>query len=71
MRWFVHLLARLAIAASWTSSAAALDAQVEYGKLPFLPEQLVGVSHVEFNQIGEQNRQTLQSEPRVALRPAR
>ena len=32
MRWFVHVFARLAIAATWTSSAAALDAQVERGK---------------------------------------
>ena len=29
MRWFVHVLARLAIAASCTTSAAALDARVE------------------------------------------
>src|SRR3979411_693429 len=28
MRWFVHVLARLAIAATCTSSAAALDARV-------------------------------------------
>ena len=28
IRWFVHLLARVAIAATCTSSAAALDAQV-------------------------------------------
>jgi hypothetical protein len=28
MRWFAHVLARLAIAANCTSSAAALDAQV-------------------------------------------
>jgi len=28
IRWFVHLLARLAIAATCTSSSAALDAQV-------------------------------------------
>jgi uncharacterized protein YjiS (DUF1127 family) len=32
MRWFVRVCARLAIAATWTSSAAALDAQVERGK---------------------------------------
>ena len=32
MRWFVHVFARLAVAATWTSSAAALDAQVERGK---------------------------------------
>src|SRR5437879_11056262 len=32
MRWFVRVFARLAIAATWTSSAAALDAQVERGK---------------------------------------
>ena len=34
MRWFVHVLARLAIAASCTSSAAALDAQVGHGRYP-------------------------------------
>ena len=34
MRWFVRVFARLAIAATWTSSAAALDAQVERGKYP-------------------------------------
>src|SRR5260370_39311145 len=32
LRGFVHVLARLAIAATCTSSAAALDAQVEHGK---------------------------------------
>jgi hypothetical protein len=32
MRWFVHVLARLAITATFTTSAAALDAQVERGK---------------------------------------
>jgi hypothetical protein len=32
MRWLVRVLARLAIAATCTSSAAALDAQVERGK---------------------------------------
>jgi uncharacterized protein YjiS (DUF1127 family) len=34
MRWLVHALARLAIAATFTNSAAALDAQVERGKCP-------------------------------------
>ena len=34
MRWFVRVFARLVIAATWTSSAAALDAQVERGKYP-------------------------------------
>jgi len=38
-RWFVRVLARLAIAATCTSSAAALDAQVEHGKC-FLWENL-------------------------------
>lgn len=32
MRWLVHALARLAIAATFTDSAAALDAQVERGE---------------------------------------
>jgi hypothetical protein len=68
MRWFAHVLARLAIAATWTSSAAALDAQAECGKLPFR-ELLVGASHVEFNPIGEQSRQIVQcSEPRATAR---
>ena len=31
-RWLVRVLARLVIAASCTSSAAALDAQIERGK---------------------------------------
>lgn len=30
MRWFVHVLARLAVTATCTSSAAALDAQIEH-----------------------------------------
>jgi hypothetical protein len=34
LRWFVHVLARLAITATCTSSAAAFDAQVEHGKYP-------------------------------------
>jgi uncharacterized protein YjiS (DUF1127 family) len=34
MRWFVHVLARLAITATCTNSAAALDAHVEPGKCP-------------------------------------
>jgi hypothetical protein len=31
-RWLVHVLARLAIAASCTSSSAALDSQVDRSK---------------------------------------
>jgi uncharacterized protein YjiS (DUF1127 family) len=34
MRWCVHVLARLAIAATCTNSAAALDAQVDRGEYP-------------------------------------
>jgi uncharacterized protein YjiS (DUF1127 family) len=40
MRWFVHVLARLTIAASCTNSAAALDAQVEHGKHPSFTSSL-------------------------------
>ena len=35
MRWLVHVLARLAITATCTNSAAALDAHVEPGRHPF------------------------------------
>jgi hypothetical protein len=40
MRWLVHVFARLAIAASCTNSAAALDAQVERGKDPSFTSSL-------------------------------
>jgi hypothetical protein len=71
MRWFVHVLARLAIAATSTSSAAALDAQVAAPNT-LSPLTVVGASHVEFTWIAERCRQTVQrSEPRATHRLAR
>jgi hypothetical protein len=67
MRWCVPVLARLAIAAACTSSAAALDARATVDESPSSTKQPVGASHVEFTSIGEQNSHTgQQSGPRVA-----
>jgi hypothetical protein len=68
MRWLVHVLVRLAIGATCTSSAAA---QVECGK-PFHCEQQAGASDVEFIWTGEQGSQAVcRSGPGVAFRLAR
>jgi hypothetical protein len=68
MRWYVHVLVRLAIAATSTNSAAA---QVERGK-PFHCEQHAGAFDVEFIQTGERGSQALRrSGSEVRFRPAR
>jgi hypothetical protein len=68
MRWHVHVLVRLAIAATSTNSAAT---QVERGK-PFHCEQHAGAFDVEFIQTGEQGSQALRrSGSQVRFRPAR
>jgi hypothetical protein len=67
MRWHVHVLVRLAIAATSTNSAAA---QVERGK-PFHCKQQAGAFNAEFIQAGEQGSQALRrSGPGVGFRPA-
>ena len=53
MRWFVHVLARLAIAATCTSSAAALDARV--GAANTLPPLIVCGSISCLNSSGSLN----------------
>jgi hypothetical protein len=68
MRWHVHVLVRLAIAATSTNSAAA---QIERGK-PFHFEQQAGAFDVEFIQTGEQGSDALRrSGSEVRFRPAR
>ena len=54
MRWLVHALARLAIAATCTNSAAALDAQVERGNYPFSTNSLW--EHLMLNSSESANR---------------
>ena len=49
MRLLVHVLARLAITATCTNSAAALDVQAGSPEISFLHQQSVGVSDVEFS----------------------
>jgi hypothetical protein len=49
MRLVVHVIARLAIMATCTNSAAALDLQAGFSEMPFLHLQSVGVSDVEFS----------------------
>src|SRR5258708_24434936 len=69
MRWFVHVLARLAIAATCTSSAAALDARVSAANTlpPLLWEHLMLNSSGSLN--GVARRYGVPSrELRVALR---
>ena len=56
MRLLVHVVARLAIAATFTNSAAALDVQAGCPATSFLHQQSVGVSDVEFS-IGDRHRQ--------------
>jgi hypothetical protein len=55
----VHVVARLAITATCTNSAAALDLQAGSPEMPFLHQQSVGVSDVEFS-IGDRRYQALQ-----------
>ena len=54
MRWLVHVVARLAIAATCTNSAAALDAQVERGK--YLPSANSLWEHFMLNSSESVNR---------------
>jgi hypothetical protein len=63
-RWLVHVLARLVIAASWTSSAAALDVQVDRSKSP-LSAQLAGATDVEIASSNKQDRWTVRSSERL------
>ena len=55
----VHVLARLAITATCTNSAAALDVQAGSPEMSFPHQQSVGVSDVEFS-IGDCSRQASQ-----------
>ena len=59
MRLLVHVLARVAITATCTNSAAALDVQAGSPEMSFLHQQSVGVSDVEFS-IGDCRRQASQ-----------
>jgi len=59
MRLLVHVLARLAITATCTNSAAALDAQAGFPRMSFLHQQSIGVSDVEFS-IGDRRDQASQ-----------
>ena len=59
MRLLVHVLARLAITATCTNSAAALDVQAGSPEMPFLHQPSFGVSDVEFS-IGDCRRQASQ-----------
>jgi uncharacterized protein YjiS (DUF1127 family) len=67
MRWLVHVFARLAIAATCTNSAAALDAQVERGK--YLPSANSLWEHFMLNSLESVNRVVKQySVPSLQLR---
>jgi hypothetical protein len=65
----VHVLTRLVIAASCTSSAAALDVRVDRSKSS---AQLVGATDVKIISNSKQGHQTVRSSvPLVVRRPAR
>jgi hypothetical protein len=71
-RWLVHVLARLVIAASYTSSAAALEVRVDRSKSPFISAQLLGVTDVEIASTSKQGHQTVRPpEPLDTRRLAR
>jgi hypothetical protein len=59
MRLLVHVLTRLAITATCTNSAAALELQAVSPETSFVHQQAVGVSDVEFS-IGDRRYQALQ-----------
>jgi hypothetical protein len=59
MRLLVHVLTRLAITATCTNSAAALEVQAVSPETSFVHQQSVGVSDVEFS-IGDRRYQALQ-----------
>ena len=59
MRLLVHVLARLAITATWSNSATALDVLAGSPEMSFLHQQSVGVSDVEFS-IGDRRPQASQ-----------
>jgi hypothetical protein len=58
MRLVVHVLARFAITATCTSSAAALEAPVEPINHPFIHEQPIGADNVEFTGFDDGVRHT-------------
>jgi hypothetical protein len=59
MRLLVHVLTRLAITATCTNSAAAIELQPTFPETSFVHQQAVGVSDVEFS-IGDRRYQALQ-----------
>jgi len=65
VRLLVYVVARLAITAACTNSAAAPDVRAEPAAMFFLHQQSVGVSDVEFS-IGDRRRQASE-QPRTGL----